>query len=285
MAKVTRRETGLFSRKALIPLRTIVLIACGMTLAPIVWLVYNSIKYDRGIIDPGDFNSFTLQNYVNLFGANSDFPRLVLNSLAVVAGATILCLVIAALGAYSLSKFRWAGWVTASLLGATLFIQVLPPIALVPAYYTMLNQFYMYDSIGGLVLVNTVLQLPFALLLMKVYFDAVPDEMRDAAMVDGASDLRVFWHVILPVTRPGMAAATVFVAILTWNEFLMALSLTSSPQAQTVTVGVAGFVQQYSIRYGDMAAAASVATVPLVVLAAFAHRHIVSGLTSGAIKG
>lgn len=283
---MTLATTSLFSRRTRIILSIILTIACAISLAPIVWLIYNSVKFDRGIIDPGDFSSFTFQNYVHLLtDPSSDFGRLVLNSVILVVGTTLVCMIIASLSAFSLSKYHWPRWVTAGLLGGALFIQFLPPIALVPSYYAILNRFYMYDSLVGLILINTVLQLPFALLLMKVYFDAVPNEMRDAAFVDGASHFRVFWHIFLPITRSGMAAASIFVAILTWNEFLMALSLSASPQAQTVTVGIAGFVQQYSIRYGDMAAAASVATIPLIVLVAVAHRHIVTGLTSGAIKG
>lgn len=286
MAKVRTLDTGLFSRRTRPLLGAFLIVSCVVAVAPIVWLVYNSFKFDRGITNPADLSSFTLQNYINLLGgSSSEFTRLIMNSLIVVAGTMALCLVIGSFAAYSLSKFRWPRWVTMTLLGGTLFIQMLPPIALVPSYYTILNQFYMYDSLLGLIAVNTVLQLPFALFLMKVYFDAIPDEMREAAVVDGASDFRVFWHIILPVTKPGIAAAAIFIAVLTWNEFLMALSLTSSPNAQTVTVGIAGFVQQYSIRYGDMAAAAGIATIPLILLAAFAHKHIVSGLTSGAIKG
>lgn len=276
----------MFSRKTRIVLGAILALACTASLAPIVWLIYNSFKHDRGIIDPTSLDSFTLQNYIGLFAdPSSEFVRLLINSLILVTGTTLLCMTIASLAAYSLSKYRWPRRVTGSLLGGALFVQFLPPIALVPSYYSILNRFYLYDSVAGLILINTVLQLPFALLLMKVYFDAVPNDMRDAAFMDGASHFRVFWHIFLPITKSGAAAASIFVAILTWNEFLMALSLTNSPNAQTVTVGIAGFVQQYSIRYGDMAAAAGVATIPLVLLVALAHRHIVAGLTSGAIKG
>jgi multiple sugar transport system permease protein len=147
-----------------------------------------------------------------------------------------------------------------------------------------MNNLFLYDSVTALVLVNTVLNLPFAVFLLKVYFDSIPDELKEAALVDGCKDFGVFRRVMVPLAAPGIAAVTILVAILTWNEFLMALSLTATPNGQTITVGIARFVQEYSVRYGDMTAAATIATIPLIVLAIFAHRYIVTGLTGGAIK-
>jgi multiple sugar transport system permease protein len=174
---------------------------------------------------------------------------------------------------------------TVVVLGAALFIQLVPPVALVPSFYVVLNNLYLYNSVTGLVLVNTVFNLPFAIFLLKVYFDTIPDDLRDAALVDGARQSGVFWRVMLPLAAPGIGAVTILVGILTWNEFLMALSLTSTADAQTITVGIGSFVQQFSIRYGEMTAAAAVATIPLIIIAAVAHRYIVTGLTGGAIKG
>jgi ABC-type glycerol-3-phosphate transport system permease component len=263
----------------------VLLVAMVLTLLPIVWVLVNSFKYVRDIINPGSWSAFTLLNYRGLFSGTSEFTRLFLNSLVLVFFATILCLAIGLLAAYSLSKFRWPWAFTAAVLGAILFIQLVPPVALVPAYYVILNNFYLYDSVTGLVLVNTALNLPFAVLLLKVYFDSIPDELRQAALVDGCKDFTAFRKIMVPLAAPGIAAVTILVAILTWNEFLMALSLTSTPNAQTITVGIGSYVQEYSVRYGDMTAAASIASIPLIVLAVFAHRYLVAGLTGGAIKG
>jgi multiple sugar transport system permease protein len=251
---------------------------------PIGWLFWSSLKYHRDIINLDNPTTFTLNNYMTIFSGSSRFPTLFLNSLGVVFFTTVLCVLIGSLAAYSLSKFRWPRTFTATILGASLFIQLVPPIALVPAYYVILNTFYLYNSVTGLILVNTVFNLPFAIFLLKVYFDSIPDDLKEAALVDGCKDAGVFWRVMLPLAAPGIGAVTILVGILAWNEFLMALSLTSTPDAQTITVGIGTYVQQYSVRYGEMTAAAAVATIPIVILAALAHRYIVTGLTGGAVK-
>jgi ABC-type glycerol-3-phosphate transport system permease component len=260
------------------------LIAIILTLLPIGWLFWSSLKYHRDIINLDNPTTFTLNNYMTIFSGSSRFPTLFLNSLGVVFFTTVLCVLIGSLAAYSLSKFRWPRTFTATVLGASLFIQLVPPIALVPAYYVILNTFYLYNSVTGLILVNTVFNLPFAIFLLKVYFDSIPDDLKEAALVDGCKDAGVFWRVMLPLAAPGIGAVTILVGILAWNEFLMALSLTSTPDAQTITVGIGTYVQQYSVRYGEMTAAAAVATIPIVILAALAHRYIVTGLTGGAVK-
>jgi multiple sugar transport system permease protein len=260
------------------------LVVIVLTLVPIVWLVVTSFKYTRDIISLSNWSTFTLYNYQSLFSGNSAFIRLLLNSLGLVCFTTILCITLGAFAAYSLSKFRWPRAFTLAVLGVALFIQLVPPVALVPTYYVIMNNFFLYDSVTALVLVNTVLNLPFAVFLLKVYFDSIPDELKEAALVDGCKDFGVFRRVMVPLAAPGIAAVTILVAILTWNEFLMALSLTATPNGQTITVGIARFVQEYSVRYGDMTAAATIATIPLIVLAVFAHRYIVTGLTGGAIK-
>ena len=260
------------------------LVAIILTLMPIGWLFWSSLKYHRDIINLDNPTAFTLNNYMTIFSGSSRFPTLFLNSLGVVFFTTVLCVLIGSLAAYSLSKFRWPRTFTATILGASLFIQLVPPIALVPAYYVILNTFYLYNSVTGLILVNTVFNLPFAIFLLKVYFDSIPDDLKEAALVDGCKDAGVFWRVMLPLAAPGIGAVTILVGILAWNEFLMALSLTATPDAQTITVGIGTYVQQYSVRYGEMTAAAAVATIPIVILAALAHRYIVTGLTGGAVK-
>src|SRR5215212_489899 len=225
------------------------LVVIVLTLVPIVWLVVTSFKYTRDIISLSNWFTFTLYNYQSLFSGNSAFIRLFLNSLGLVCFTTILCITLGAFAAYSLSKFRWPRAFTLAVLGVALFIQLVPPIALVPALYLVLNSFYLYNSVTGLVLVNTVFNLPFAIFLLKVYFDSIPDDLKEAALVDGCKEGGVFWRVMVPLAAPGIAAVSILVAILTWNEFLMALSLTSTPDAQTITVGISSFLQEFNVQY------------------------------------
>ncbi len=261
------------------------LIAILLTLVPVALLFYNAFRYSRDIINPGRLSAPTLYNFRELFSGFSDFPSLFFNSLVVVFFTTALCLVVGLLAAYSLSKFSWPATFVAALLGMVLFIQLVPPVALVPSFYVILNNFGLYDSKIGLILVNTVFNLPFAIFLLKVYFDGVSSELREATLVDGSGEAGAFLRIMLPLAAPGIAAVAILVAILTCNEFLMALSLTSTPNAQTITVGIATFIQPYQIRYGEMVAASAIASIPIIILALVAHRYIVAGLTGGAIKG
>jgi multiple sugar transport system permease protein len=139
-------------------------------------------------------------------------------------------------------------------------------------------------SVTGLVLVNTVFNLPFAILMIKSYFDQIPDELREAALVDGASERRVFFSVLLPLAKPGLGAVAIYVAIMAWNEFLMGLIMTTGGGAAPLTVGIASLVQDYEITFGQMSASGFVAAIPIIILTAVASRQIVSGLTAGAVK-
>lgn len=263
----------------------VLLLALVCTVAPIGWLVWNSFKLSRDIISLDRPGTFTLFNYSALLEAGSEFTTLMVNSVVVVIFTMLLCVIIGSLAAYSLSKFRWPTYFSVLILGISLFIQLVPPVALVPAFYVILSNLTLYNSVTGLILVNTIFNIPFAIFLLKVYFDSIPTELRDAALVDGATSFQAFRKVMLPLAAPGVGAVALLVAILSWNEFLMALSLTATPAAQTIPVGIASFVQQYNIRYGDMSAAATIATVPIILLATIAHRYIVAGLTGGAVKG
>jgi ABC-type glycerol-3-phosphate transport system permease component len=270
-------------RKTNIPLTEIILlVALIFALFPVGWLLWNSFKYHRDIVSVTNPLTFTLSNYMELF--STEFPKLFLNSLGLVFFSTVLCLLIASLAAYGLSKFPWPRSFTAIILGVAFFVQLMPPITLVPAFYAIANSLRLYNSVTILILVNTVFHLPFAIFLLKAYFDRVPTDLKEAALVDGCTELRAFWRIMLPLAAPGIGAVTILVSILSWNEFLMALTLTSTPDAQTMTVGIASFIQDFYIRYGLMCAAAGVATIPIIILATVAHRYIVAGLTGGALK-
>lgn len=276
----TRRETRSW------PISDFLLTAAILaTLIPTALLFYNAFRYSRDIINPGRLTAPTLYNFRSLFEGFSDFPSLMLNSILIVVFATLLSIVVGLLSAYSLSKFPWPKAFITVVLGPAFFVQLVPPVALVPSLYIILNNVGLYDTRLGLVLVNTVFNLPFAIFLLKVYFDGVPSELKEAALVDGAGEAAAFWQVMIPLAAPGIAAVAILVGILTWNEFLMALSLTSTPDAQTITVGIATFIQPYQIRYGEMTAASAIASVPIILLAVLAHRYIVAGLTGGALKG
>jgi ABC-type glycerol-3-phosphate transport system permease component len=251
---------------------------------PIAWLVVLSVQPGRNIVSPDWAFGFTLDNIADLLGPGRPFAAQLGNSLMIVAGTIVLCLVVGSATGYALSRLQMDRRVTLTLLAVSAVLPLIPPMALVPGLYVTLNSLGLLGTVLGLVLLNTVFNLPFAALLMKVYFDGVPGELREAAVVDGASELRVFLQVMVPLARSGLAAVAVFVGIMAWNEFLMGLVMTSGGRTSPLTVGIASLVQPYEVAWGPMAAAGTLATVPIIVLAVVANRQIISGLTGGAVK-
>jgi multiple sugar transport system permease protein len=196
-----------------------------------------------------------------------------------------MSLVIGSLAGYALSKLAPPRWLVVPALVVAAFIPLVPPITLVPGLYLLLNELGLLGTVWGLILVNAFFNMPFAVLMLTSYFSSIPDELREAAMVDGASPWRSFVSVMLPLVRPGLAATGIYVGIMTWNEFLMGLTLTSGGTTAPLTVGIAGLLQPYAVTWGELSAAGTVAAIPIILLAVFANRHIVAGLTTGAVKG
>lgn len=258
--------------------------ACIVVVAPIAWMAYTAFRYQRDIISRGLGGSLTLLNFHSLFGVGSYFGQELVNSAEIVVGTTVLCLAISCLSGYSLSKLGWSRKLTVTVLVVVGLLQLIPPMTLIPGLYVTLSQLGVLGGVTGLILLNTVFNLPFAAVLMKLYFDGLPGELREAALVDGSSEFMAFWRVQLPLVRPGIAAVGIFVAIQAWNEFLMGLTLTSGGPTSPVTVGIANLVQPYSVQFGQMAAAGLIAAGPIILLAIVANRAIVAGLTRGGVK-
>lgn len=252
---------------------------------PIVWMLILSVQPDRNIISPSWRFSFTTGNFSDLLDpAVSPFGYQLWNSILIVVGTVILCLVAGATAGYAMSRLQLPRKVLLPMLVISAVLPLIPPMALVPGLYVTLNNLGLLGTVQGLILLNTVFNLPFAVLLLKIYFDGVPHGLREAALLDGASELRVFLQVMLPLVRPGLAAVSVFVGIMAWNEFLMGLTMTSGGRTSPLTVGIAALVQPYNVVWGQMAAAGTLAAVPIISLAIIANRQIVSGLTGGALK-
>lgn len=255
-----------------------------VTLLPIAFTVLLAFLPNRNIVDPNWTFDFWLGNFRTLF-ADGIFVAQVLNSLIIVLGSVAICVVLGSTTGYALSRLNPPRWLTLPALVIAGFIPLTPPMTLIPGLYILLGQMSLLGTVTGLVLVNAFLNLPFAALLMTSYFSTVPEELREASLVDGASEARTFVSVMLPIVKPGLAATAIFTGILAWNEFMMGLTLTSGGDTSPVTVGIAGLLQPYAVTWGELAAAGSVAAVPIIVMTIFANRQIVAGLTAGAVKG
>jgi len=201
------------------------------------------------------------------------------NSLLVTLGATMLSLVIAALAGYSLSRFRTRAqeWTGLTLL----FTKMLPGSLIVIPFFIMASTFHLIDSLFVLMLANAAVGVPFAIWLLKGFFDGIPRELEQAAMIDGCGHLTAFAYIIVPLARPGLAACAIYLAILTWSDFVFARTLINDQARWTVTTGLVSFIGEHAIDWPALMAAGVLTMVPMAVLFVLLEPFLVSGLTAG----
>ncbi|MGO4336329.1 carbohydrate ABC transporter permease [Labrys sp. KB_33_2] len=262
------------------------LIALGVfiTIAPFLWIALQSLKNEIDILRGSWLFAPNGFNYADvLYSRRSDFPANILNSLIVAATSTVSVLVIGTLAAYALTRLTVKPWISRLFLGWTLIFNMLPTLTLVGPWYLIFRQVGLAGSLTALVLTHITLNLPMTIWMMMAYFRELPQELEDAARVDGCRQIDAFWRILLPLTTPGLIAAGVLAFVFSWNEFSVALTLTDRSTA-TVPVAVARFAQQFEVQYGQMAAASVLSTIPAVVLMFFGQRFVVQGLTMGAVK-
>ena len=263
----------------------VLIAAIAATIVPILWMVALSFQPLKNIIGANINLGFSLSNYTDLLAPGNPLLAQLGNSLMIVVGTVLLCLVFGSLAGYALSQLIIPRIVLLPLLALTAFIPLIPPMVLVPGLYATMSSFGLIGGTLGLVILNTVFQLPFAALLMKVYFDGLPPALREAALIDGASESTAFRSVMLPLVKPGLASVATFTGIMAWNEFLFGLTMTSGGVTAPLTVGIASLVQPFEVAWGQMAAAGTLAAIPIIIITIIANRYIVAGLTAGAVKG
>ena len=264
------------------------LVAYGLFfLFPLYWLVLTALKTQTDMFSMPPVwwpERFTLAYFREIL-FESALTRLAWNSAVVAAGSTLLSLAAGTLGAYSLSRFPLPGRLNHHISFWILSTRAFPPIVSIVPLYLILRSVNLVDTRLGLVLAYAVFNLPFVVWMMKGFFDELPRELEESALVDGDTPFSAFRRIILPLVRPGLAATALFCLIVAWNEFLFALVLTQSEVAMTLPVGIANQVTQYEIRWGAMSAAGVMAMIPLFVFALLVQRHLVRGLSYGAVKG
>ena len=261
------------------------LVTVMFILAPFAWILMTSFKYQIEIFKESWIFKPTLSNYLDVFGSRrSDFTTNVTNSLIVASLSTLLVLVISVPAAYSLNRFAWRKWVVPAVLGALLVFYMIPVMTLVGPWYLIFRELGLYNTRTALVVTHVTINLPMTVWLMLAFFREVPKELEEAAQIDGCRKAQAFRVVALPRVVPGLIAAGVLSFVFSWNEFPIALTLTSHATA-TVPVGIAQFAQQFEIQHGQMAAASIVATIPAILLMFFGQRFVIQGLTLGSVKG
>ena len=261
------------------------LLLLGATLVwafPVLWVVLTSLKPRTEIftVPPTIFFSPTLEHYAEALRTQGIVPS-IRNSLVIACLSTFLALMVAVPAGYAYGRLRFR--LRTHLAFYTLFTQMAPPIGLVIPYFLVLNRLRMLDSYVGMVTIYLTFTVPFSVWLMITYFQDLPRELEEAAAVDGASRLTTFLRIMVPQVRGGIAVAAIFAFIDSWNEFLYAVVLTGTT-TRTATVAIFGFLAAEESRWGPFTATGVMIMAPVILVALVAQRHIVQGLSLGAIR-
>ncbi len=266
------------------------LLVAIVVLAPPLWLVISSISTQNELLSvPVHWipQEPTLDRYWAILTAKGTeaaavFRTSMLNSIIVAACVTLICISFGSLAAYSFARMSFGG--QEPFLYIMLFSYMLPPIMIVVPLYTIMRDLKLMDTLWGLIIVYSALIMPFAVWILRGYFQSIPHELEDAARIDGCTRLGALLRVVLPLSAPGLVATSLFCFLASWEEFLIALIFTSSPRAKTIPVSIAEFTGRHAIDFGMMATGGVIAAIPPILLALLFQRYLISGLTSGAVK-
>ena len=259
-------------------------VAAIIVVFPFVWIALAAFKTQISLMIGEVAFTPTLANFREvLFSGTSDYLASYRNSLVVASASTLIVLVVATLGAYSIERLGWPRLAVHAFLLAAAVFNAIPAITLVGAWYVGFRALGLYNTYAAVILAHATLNLPIGLWLMATFIREVPRELEEAARIDGCGTLQMLWRVVVPVVMPGIAATAILVFIHSWNEFVVALNLTAR-QTATVPVAIAKYAQENETKYTAMAAGAVLSVLPSLVLLFFAQRAIVRGLTAGAVK-
>lgn len=282
---MTRSRASLIAQR--IAASIAIVIALTLTLFPVYWIAANSFKFDIDIfsVPPQWFPAEpTLKHYKAAF-IERPFLQYALNSLIIAAATTIVSVVLGTMAGYALARFRYPGQWRYQISFWILSTRMMPPIVTIIPLYLAFNYLDLLNTKLAVVIAYTAFNLPFATWMMKSYFQDLPVELEEAAMVDGDTRWGAFVRVALPLARPGLAATAIFCLIISWNEFLLALILTLTERSQTLPIGIAGRVTQYNTYWGEISAAGFTACIPIMIFALMVQKQLVRGLSFGAVKG
>jgi multiple sugar transport system permease protein len=254
-------------------------------LFPFYWLVSLSLKTgadlsSSSLIPPNP----TLDNYKSIF-RNDDFVRSLGNSVIISVTTTVLAITIGSFCAYALARLRFKGKFL--ILALVLSITTFPAIAIAAPLFRLWSDIGLFNTLIGLIIPNLTFALPLAIYILVSFFKEIPKDLEEAALVDGATHFTAFRKIVVPLAAPGLATAAILTFIAVWNEFLLAITLTSTPSARPVPAAIAFFTgsTQFEIPYGTITAASVTISIPLIIMVLLFQKRIVAGLTAGAVKG
>jgi multiple sugar transport system permease protein len=265
--------------------RLTIVLAMVIALIPLVWMAETSLKSNKEITQDGTLYPHhpTFENYRGLFSGRQ-FGSYLKNSIGITSLSVLVALVLGSLAAYSLARFRtWRGGGRYIALGL-LTARIIPPIVIIVPIFLLVARLHALDSWTGLIVLYSAFNVSIVVWMMESFFREIPVDLEEAAMVDGDSRLTAFRRIVLPLAGPGLVATAIFCVVLTYNEFLFALVLTSTPKAETMPVGAASLIGRIDVDWGAMAAAGVLGALPIIAFALLVQRHLVRGLTLGAVK-
>ncbi|QRG69162.1 carbohydrate ABC transporter permease [Brevibacillus choshinensis] len=252
---------------------------------PLYWIVITSLKGQQEIFAlPIAYwpKEVTLQNYIEIFRI-SHFQVYIWNSFLVSLVASAVVVIIAMLGGYVLARFSFRG--KRQVMLGFLITQMIPMFIGMAPLYVMMSRMHILNSLASLMLVYTVMLIPFCTIIMSGFFQRIPNALEEAAMMDGCSRFSALFRVIVPIMLPGIAATFIFAFVQCWNELIMAVLFIDEESVKTIPVAMNAFIKKYDIEWGAMSAATVLSVIPTMLLFAFCQKYLVEGLTQGAVKG
>lgn len=263
----------------------VILVATVIVLFPFLWALRTSLMTMHDLMEwPTRYlpHNITFQNYVYIW-KNIQYPRWFLNSVIIGTATAVISVVIASLAGYAFARFKFPLH-KVTLLGI-LTMNMIPRVLLSIPYYDMMFRLKWLDTYQALIIPYVAICLPFATWMLASYFRSIPKDLDECAMVDGANRLQALFRVVIPLAAPGIVATGVYCFIVSWCEFLLALTLTSAEEMRTLPVALSTFVSEFSVDWGLLTAAAVISTVPVIIMFSYLQKHLIAGLTAGAIKG
>jgi multiple sugar transport system permease protein len=261
------------------------LAAIAFAIVPLLWMVLTSVKTNREITQDTSLipQSLTTANYVSLFSGR-EFGAYLTNSIVVTFVSVAIALILGTQAAYVLARFRLRGGMQRYVGFSLLMVRLLPPIVIIIPIFLVAQGVGLLNTRLSLIVVYAAFNVTIVVWMMESFFREIPVDLEEAAMVDGDTRFTAFRRIVLPLAAPGLVATGIFAAITTYNEFLFALVLTSTPSAETMPIGAATLIGRINVDWGAMSAAGVVGALPIVIFSIFVQKHLVRGLTMGAVK-
>lgn len=255
------------------------------TVFPIYWTVLTSAKKEHSIFSHVIHyfpTEFTFSNYANAWWS-TNFPVFLMNSFLVASTTALITIVITSLAAYGLTRYQFKGQKVVILI--IISIQMFPIVLVIVPLYRIFNFLHLLNTPIGVILTYTTFMVTFCTLLMRSFFMSFPREIEEMARIDGCGTLKVLFRITLPVCLPGIIAVGIFAFIYSWNELIFATMFLNSEKVQTLPVGLNSMVGQYMVEWGQIAAGTTIGILPTIVLFGLIHKHLVSGVATGGLKG